>query len=246
MIRRTQYLSRSVSASMGCGGEIQAMRFQDDVLGDRPRRLQVLLQQGRRHRERFRGVVEPGSGRGVHREFPGRPDVDARQVTNRGVVLGITESPRQNPAGIARIAPRLVDAERLDPGDDLPAELGLGLSFRLRRRHRLRLELLEDGLPALMVLGDRIQRRVGTQVEVALALLLVVTLKAVRPEKRVDGVPKGGLERLSPDRVRRRHRRRLSGTRRMQGRGQSPGTSRGSHLADVTTDSPKVFRASST
>ena len=120
------------------------------MVGDPPRRLQVLLHQGRRHRQRFRRVVEAGLVGGVDGELPRRPDVDARQVADGVVVLGVAQPPRQDPAGIARVPLRLVLAERLDPVDDIPAQLGLRMPLRLRRRHRSALELLQDGLPALV------------------------------------------------------------------------------------------------
>ena len=98
--------------------EGEALGFQDEVFGDPPRRLQVLLQQGRRHRQRFRRVVEAGLVGGVDGELPRRADVDARQVADGVVVLGVAQPTRQDRAGIARVSLRLVLAERLDPVDD--------------------------------------------------------------------------------------------------------------------------------
>ena len=78
--------------------EGEPVRLQDEVVGDQPRRLQVLLHQGRRHRQRFGRVVEAGLVGGIDGELPRRPDVDARQVADRVVVLGVAQPPRQDRA----------------------------------------------------------------------------------------------------------------------------------------------------
>ena len=89
-------------------------------------------------------------------------------------------------ARVAGVPRRLELPDRPDPGDDRVAGLGRRLPLRLRRRHRLRLELLEDELPAREVLGHRLGGREGAQVEVALGLILAVAPEAVGFEERAD------------------------------------------------------------
>ena len=90
------------------GREAEAIRLQDQMVGDQPRRRQVLLHQGRRHRQRFARVVEPGLVGGIDRELARGPDVDPRQVADRVVELGVAQPPRQDGAGIAGIPPGFV------------------------------------------------------------------------------------------------------------------------------------------
>ena len=134
MTRRTQYLSRSVSATTGCGAKANPSRLQDEVIGDQPRGLQVLLHQGRRHRQRFGRVVEPGLVGGVDGELPGRPDVDARQVADR---CGRTRRCSAAGRGPGRGRPRSASPRACGPtatqSITSPAGLGRRVALRLRR-----------------------------------------------------------------------------------------------------------------
>ena len=118
MMRWTQYLSRSVSVTTGMRREDEAVGLQDDVVGDVPRRRQILLQQRRRHRQRLARVVEAGLVGRIDGELSRRPDIDAGQVADGVVVLGVAQPAGQHRAGIARVAPGLVFAQRANPLDD--------------------------------------------------------------------------------------------------------------------------------
>ena len=109
MICLTQYLSRSVSASIGCGAKAIPSRLQDHVVRDLARRLQVFVQQRRRHRERFAGVVEARRVGGIDGELARRAEVDAGEIADGVVVLRVAQPPRQDDARIAGVlAPRCV------------------------------------------------------------------------------------------------------------------------------------------
>ena len=98
--------------------EDETLGLEDDVVGDQPGRRQVLLQEGRRHGERFARVVEAGLVGGIDRELAGRPDVHSGQVANRVIELGIAQPAGQDGARIAGVALGLTVAQVADPGDD--------------------------------------------------------------------------------------------------------------------------------
>ena len=84
------------------------------MVGHLPGRREILLQQRRRHRQRFARVVEARLVGRIDRKLARRPNVDARQIANRVVVLGVAQPPGQHDAGIARIALRqLVRSRRI-------------------------------------------------------------------------------------------------------------------------------------
>jgi hypothetical protein len=98
--------------------EDEAIRLQDCVVGDQPRRRQVLLQERRRHDQRLARVVEAGFVGGIDRELPGRADVDTRQVADRVVELGVAQAPGQDGARVAGVSHRFLVAQVSNPGDD--------------------------------------------------------------------------------------------------------------------------------
>ena len=59
-------------------------------------RLQILLQQRRRHGERFARIVETRRIGRIHRKLPRGPHVYAGEIANRVVVFGIAQAPRQH------------------------------------------------------------------------------------------------------------------------------------------------------
>ena len=166
------------------------------MVGDQPRGFQVLLHKGRRHRQRFRRVVEAGLVGGIDGELLRRPDVDARQVANGVVVLGVAQPPRRHRAGIAGVPLRFVLADRLDPVDDILA--GFGRSDAASPSPAASTSLSScsrTSFPVREVLGHRFRGRVGAQVQVAFRLLLAVAPEAVGVEKRAHGVAEAVFER---------------------------------------------------
>ena len=169
--------------------EVKPSRLENEVVGDKPRGLKVLFHKGRRHRQGFRRVVKACFIGGIDRELPRRPDVDTGQVADRVVILGVAQPPRQHPPRIAGVFFAFVFANRLDPVDDALSGLSGRMPLRFRRWHRATLELFEDEFPLRQILGHRVRRGVGTQIQLTLRLLLAVAAEAITLQKRADGAP---------------------------------------------------------
>ena len=112
---------------------------------------QILFQEGGRHRQRFAGVVEARRVGRIDRKFARRADVNARQIADRVVVLGIAEAARQHDAGVARIAARFLFADGMEPVDGRTPLLRRRMP-RCLGRHLLRLDALEYLAPPAAVL----------------------------------------------------------------------------------------------
>ena len=156
------------------------------MIGDSPRGQQILVQQRRRHRQRLAGVVEAGLVGGIDGEFPRRTDVDAGQIADRVVVLGIAEPSREHHAGIAVTAAGLGGPGRLNPLDHLLPR-AIGRLGRLFRRHLARAEPRENAIPARKILDDGIDRRVLRQIELCGRPGAAVAARAVGLEERLHG-----------------------------------------------------------
>ena len=101
------------------------------MVGDLPRRLQILVQQRRRHGEGLAGIVEAGRVGGINRELAGDLEVLTGEVAYGVAIFRIAETPGEHDARIAGGALDLLGADRFDEGDDL-------VHLVLRRRlHRL-------------------------------------------------------------------------------------------------------------
>jgi hypothetical protein len=174
--------------------ERKTFGLEHQMVGDEPGRIEVLVQQRRRHRERFGRIVEPGLVGRVDRELFRRANIGPGQVADRVIVLCVAQSPRENGAGIARVAGCFVPVERFDPRDHLSAGLRFRVRGRIFRRHRLGIELFENDVPAAMIFRDRFERCVGAQVEIGFRPGFAVARRAVRFEKRQHGFAEVPLE----------------------------------------------------
>ena len=96
-----------------------------------------------------------------------------------------------SPGRPLRLAAR---GRRVDPGDHVLPGLGRSAAAFFGSAASSRLELLEDRLPPAPVLGHRVGRGVGAQVEVALRLVLAVAAEAIGLEERPDGVAEPAVE----------------------------------------------------
>ena len=92
----------------GMRREVEPVGSQHHVIAHFARRLQVLIQQGGRHGQRFAGVIEAGRVRRVHRKLARGTNVHAGEVADGVVVLGIAEAAHQHRPGIAIVLLRLV------------------------------------------------------------------------------------------------------------------------------------------
>ncbi len=116
--------------------EIDSVGRQHHVIGHFARGLQVLVQQRRRHGERFAGVVEAGGIGRIHRKLARGLHVLAGEVADGVVVFGVAQAARQHQSRIAGVLAHLFRAHGLNPVDHLLARL------RGRLRHRLGRHLL--------------------------------------------------------------------------------------------------------
>ena len=112
---------------------------------------QILFQEGGRHHQRFAGVVKARRVGRIDRKLAGRADVNARQIADRVVVLGIAETPRQHDAWVAGIAAGFVFADGMEPIDGRAPLLRHRMPRSLRR-HLLRFETLQYLAPTAAVL----------------------------------------------------------------------------------------------
>ena len=99
--------------------ERESVRVEEHVIRYAPRRLQVLGQERRRHRQRLAGVVEPRLVGGIDGKLARRTHVDAGQIADRVVVFRIAQPACEDNARIAVVFARLGRPRRLDPVDDL-------------------------------------------------------------------------------------------------------------------------------
>ena len=146
------------------GAEGDAIRGENHVVADFVRGLEVLVDQGGRHGERFAGVVEAGLIGGVDGELAGGLDIDAGEVANCVVVFGVAEAAGEDGAGIAGVLAGFIGAHGLDPVDYLLAGF-VGRRGHGGRGHLLRGELVDDEGPALVVLNDGIHAGVRGEIE---------------------------------------------------------------------------------
>ncbi len=172
--------------------EHEAVRLEHDVLRDVPRRREVLLQEGRRHGERFARVVEAGLVRRIDGKLPRRPNIDSGEIANRVVELRIAQPPRQHGPRIAGMTPRFAIAQRANPRDDRAALGRLGLVRRLFRRHLLRHEPFEHRFP----LRDAAPGEVAAQIERRLRFLAAVARNAIAVDERLHLCCEALIERI--------------------------------------------------
>ena len=174
---------------------------------DPSRRLEILLQQGRGHRQGFPRIVEAGFVGGIDGELLRGPDVDPRQIADGVIILRVAQPARENRTRIAGIPPRLLFSHRLNPIHDLPSKFPRGLAPGFFRRHFLRLELLQDDLPPAIIFRDSLPGRVRPQVQLSLLLPGAVTVEAVGLQKGMHGCCKVAIQ-LPVDPIRSHRSRR--------------------------------------
>ena len=166
--------------------EPESARFQHEVVRHELRRSEILVEQTRRHREHFAGVVESFAAGRIDGEFLGRLDRHAGKVANRQVIFRVRESSRQDDAGISRVLLRLDEQNRLDGADDGIALLQRRLILMVARRHHPFANELDDAVPASEVARDVAVLGETREIQLAPGLLLVVASVAVLLRKRFD------------------------------------------------------------
>ena len=178
-------------------GEDQSVRQQHDVIGDLARGGEILLEQCRRHRERFAGIVESRLVGRIHGEIARGSDINAGQIAYRVVVFGVTQTPGEHGAGIAGVFQRLMATCTFNPTDDPLAECLVREFLRILRWHIVVAESFQDQLPVPDVAGDRLQRPIRTQVEFCFGLGSTVTACAIGLQERFDDRPEFALQNVS-------------------------------------------------
>ena len=180
----------------GMRGELEAGRREQGVVGDLLGRRVILLEQRRRHRQRFAGVVEPFAGRWIDGKCLSRANVRPGQVANGVVVFGVGESPRRHDAGIAGALHGFTFQHGRDRLQHLGPFSGRWLLRVLRRRHLLLLHERLHVFPLPEILGGFRGRSKPRQIEVALGLPRVVAAGAVLLQEGNDRLLKR-LDRLA-------------------------------------------------
>jgi hypothetical protein len=175
-------------------GEGEALWGEHGGVGDLTGGGEVLLEEGGRHRQRFAGVVEAVAIGGIDGEFAGGPEVDAGEVVDGVIVLGVGQAAGEDGAGIAGVTGGLALSQVADPADDGLGLAGCRMLARLLRRHLAGFELVEDHGPARVIGDDAGNGGEGTEIEVGLGLGRAVAVEAVGVEERTDGGVKGAVE----------------------------------------------------
>ena len=204
--------------------EGQALRGQDDGVGDLTGGLEVFLQEGRRHRQRFAGVVEALAVGRVDGELARGAQVNAGDVADGVIVFGVAEAPGEDRAGIPSVVGGLALAEVVDPADD-PGGLGRRrMLLRLARWHFARLELVEDHGPPGVVGDHARDSGEGAEVEVGLRFVGAVAFEAVGADEGADGGGEGAVEGIGGGGT--------AGCRKNQGGTEQPDQSQGMEGAE--------------
>ncbi len=186
------------------------------------------------------GVVEARLVGGIDGKLFRRADVHSRQIADGVVVLGVAQPPREDDAGIVRMALRFLHGQRLNPVDD---GLALGLRRllpRLAGRHLSRLEPREHERPAPLIAGDGIAGGIGRQIETGRGLAAAMAGVAIGGEEGLDAGLKDRVGRVCGP-----GGRRLAGRRHAQHCGsdhQGAGENdQASSHSDASSASPKVY-----
>ena len=159
--------------------EAKSLRQHHGVVRDVLRGIEVLREEGRRDvRECFGGVGEAFARGTVGRELARRLQIDAGEVADGVVELGVTEPAQWHAAGVALVGPRLRIEKALHPRHEFHLLLGTRLR-PLLRRHLARLDLLDHPLPRLHVLANVVDRPEPLQVEAPFLQLRGVATEAV-------------------------------------------------------------------
>ena len=222
----TQYLSRSVSASTGCGAKASPSGFRTRWSATRRAASRYFFTRAGDIASDSAELSNPASlagSTGNSRVGRMSTPVRSRIVWSYSALLS-----RRAGTGPGSPAFRFASSLRTAPiqAIDLVAGLGRRLPLRLRRGHRPGFELLQDQLPAREVLRHRLGGREAAQVEVALGLRPCRGTRGNR-SRGTAGRSRGSGPRPAPPRAsgRRGGRRRPSGGRPRPARGRpsSPG-----------------------
>src|SRR6185295_13254482 len=169
------------------GREAEAVGQQHEARGDLLRGREVFLQQGGGEHEGVARVGEALAGGAVGRKVARGLEVDAGQVADRVVVLGVAEAADDDAAGVAGAGLGLDGEEVAGPGDDDLALLG-GEGRALLGGHLAVFEILDEERPGLEVLADLGEAGEAFEVEVALFLFGGVAGEAVLGEEGADAL----------------------------------------------------------
>ena len=180
----------------GMRGEDKAPRLQNNMVSHQPRRRQVLLEQRRGHGKGFAGVVEAGLVGGIDGKLSRRPEIDAGQVANGVIELGVAQATGKDRPWVAGGLLRFPAAQVANPGNDIRSLGWRRPAGRLFGRHLFRLQAFEHQLPVPHVFRDRRDGRVATEVEFRFLLLLPVTRKAIAIKERLHPRGKPMFERI--------------------------------------------------
>ena len=214
-------------------------RVADREPADLARGGQVPLQRRRRDEQQLGEVVEAARdvvGRQQRRDVELlRKMVERQQVADGVLVFGAAETVERRAAARVRRLARGPIERRLQPADDV-AVRGVVRPGAPDRRHRPRLQLADDALPRVGVMGDvrgveRVERQAGgaqlrdqhrRRRAAAVDDPLVVARHAVSVERRLHGrgrrLPAGGRRR--GERHPRRRGERAARHRRQDGRSE--------------------------
>ena len=194
MIRLTQYLSRSVSVTTGCGANARPSGFSTRWSATSRAASRYFFSSAGDMASDSAELSKPASFAGsTGNSRVGRMSTP-RQVADRVVVLGVAQPARRAP-GPGSPAFRSASWFRNAAIHSMiclrASAVGL---LGLLGRHRAVLELFENRGPLTVVPGDRLRRRVGAQVHVALRLLLAMTSAAIRRHERQHGLAELAFE----------------------------------------------------
>ena len=181
------YFSRSVSTSIGWGAKSNAVGREDHVIGHFARGLQILIEERGRHGQRLAGVVEAGGVGGIDGELAGGAHVDAGEVADGVVVLGVAEAARQHGTGIAGVLARFGGADVTDPVDDGLASFG-GRLLDAFGRHLTGGQFLEYEIPAGVIVEDGGDGGIRAEVELGGRIGAAVASDAIGGDEGFDGL----------------------------------------------------------
>ncbi len=176
--------------------EVNAVRRQNGMVGHFSGSLHILVQQRRRHGQRFPGIIEAcGIGR-IYGKLARDLHVLAREIANRIVILGVAEPSRQNNSRITRELPYLFRAHSLNPGDYLLCRFRRWRRQRLGR-HLVRRQPLHNQRPAGKIVSNGVKGCIRTEVELRGRHPSAVAAGTILFNEGPDGLLKLLLQRRS-------------------------------------------------
>ena len=173
--------------ALGGRGEAKARGQQHGPRGNVASGQVVAFDQTGSHRHRVADVRKPLAANAVGGKLasPRRPHVDAGEIADRVVVLGVAQPSQRHRTGVAGPRGGFRIERRRDPAHQL-FPLGRGRLRRILRRHVAQTQPLGDVTEHLGLGEDRLGRPEAREIEIVVPGFLPVTVPAGYDEQRVD------------------------------------------------------------